>query len=139
MFQSVRERVPVSLCTGYKTVENTARDAVWGWEHGFRTYKMKCIVPERTPDLRDRIAGGQALGEAMAAHPPWFGAASGDVLAAVRVGQALGRNPVPIIIPCHRVIAADGSLGGYSGGGGLASKRLLLDLEGTLPDLGLGL
>ena len=53
---AVRERVPVSLCTGYKTVENTAKDAVWGWEHGFRTYKMKCIVPSQTPDLRDRIA-----------------------------------------------------------------------------------
>ena len=55
------------------------------------------------------------------------------------VGQALGRNPVPIVIPCHRVIAADGSLGGYSGGGGLDSKRLLLNLEGALPGLGLGL
>jgi methylated-DNA-[protein]-cysteine S-methyltransferase len=48
------------------------------------------------------------------------------------VGQALGRNPVPIVIPCHRVIAGDGSLGGYSGGGGLKSKRLLLHIEGAL-------
>lgn len=48
------------------------------------------------------------------------------------VGQALGRNPVPIVIPCHRVVASDGSLGGYSGGGGLGSKRLLLRLEGAL-------
>lgn len=48
------------------------------------------------------------------------------------VGQALGRNPVPIIIPCHRVIAANGKLGGYSGGGGLATKRKLLVLEGAL-------
>ena len=53
---AVRERIPVSLCTGYKTVENTARDAVWGWEQGFRTYKMKCIVEEELPDLRDRVA-----------------------------------------------------------------------------------
>jgi methylated-DNA-[protein]-cysteine S-methyltransferase len=45
------------------------------------------------------------------------------------VGQALGNNPIPIIIPCHRVIASNGSLGGYSGGGGLASKKLLLQLE----------
>lgn len=52
---AVRDRIPVSLCTGYKTVENTAKDAVWGWEHGFRTYKMKCIIPDETPDLRDRI------------------------------------------------------------------------------------
>ena len=44
------------------------------------------------------------------------------------VGQANGKNPLPILIPCHRVIAADGSLGGYSGG--LDRKRFLLDLEG---------
>ncbi|MBW8270462.1 methylated-DNA--[protein]-cysteine S-methyltransferase [Caldovatus aquaticus] len=45
------------------------------------------------------------------------------------VGQACGANPIPILIPCHRVVAADGSLGGYSGGDGLATKRFLLDLE----------
>lgn len=45
------------------------------------------------------------------------------------VGNANGRNPLPIIIPCHRVIASDGSLGGY--GGGTALKQKLLDLEKT--------
>lgn len=45
------------------------------------------------------------------------------------VGQANGRNPLPILIPCHRVIGADGTLGGYSGG--LDRKRFLLDLEGV--------
>ena len=44
------------------------------------------------------------------------------------VGSANGRNPIPIIVPCHRVIAADGSLGGY--GLGLKMKQQLLDLEG---------
>jgi methylated-DNA-[protein]-cysteine S-methyltransferase len=44
------------------------------------------------------------------------------------VGQANGRNPIPIIIPCHRVVAAT-HLGGYSGGEGLATKRWLLALE----------
>lgn len=44
------------------------------------------------------------------------------------VGQANGRNPIPIVIPCHRVIAADGTLGGYSSG--LDRKRRLLALEG---------
>ena len=48
------------------------------------------------------------------------------------VGAANGRNPVAIIVPCHRVIGADGSLTGY--GGGLERKRFLLDLEaGVLP------
>jgi methylated-DNA-[protein]-cysteine S-methyltransferase len=43
------------------------------------------------------------------------------------VGQALGRNPLPIIIPCHRIIESDGTLGGYSGGTDI--KRRLLDME----------
>jgi methylated-DNA-[protein]-cysteine S-methyltransferase len=45
------------------------------------------------------------------------------------VGQANGANPIPILIPCHRVVAANGLLGGYSGGEGPATKRYLLDLE----------
>jgi methylated-DNA-[protein]-cysteine S-methyltransferase len=58
--------------------------------------------------------------------------AMGKPKASRPVGQALGHNPVPIVVPCHRVVASDGSLGGYSAGGGLASKRLLLQLEGAL-------
>ncbi|SDB64603.1 methylated-DNA--[protein]-cysteine S-methyltransferase [Belnapia rosea] len=58
------------------------------------------------------------------------------------IGQANGANPIPIIIPCHRVVAAKGAIGGYSGEGGIATKRFLLALEargvsreeaGTLP------
>jgi methylated-DNA-[protein]-cysteine S-methyltransferase len=45
------------------------------------------------------------------------------------VGGANGANPIPLFIPCHRVIAANGSLGGYSGGDGPATKRYLLDHE----------
>ena len=47
------------------------------------------------------------------------------------VGQACGRNPIPIFIPCHRVLGSHGSIGGYSGGEGLATKRGLLRLEGV--------
>ncbi|MDK9721069.1 MAG: methylated-DNA--[protein]-cysteine S-methyltransferase [Rhodospirillales bacterium] len=47
------------------------------------------------------------------------------------VGTACGRNPIPIIIPCHRVLAANGGLGGYSGEGGTETKKLLLHLEGV--------
>ena len=49
--------------------------------------------------------------------------------AARAVGTANGRNPIPIVIPCHRVVGADGSLVGY--GGGLDIKRRLLELEGV--------
>jgi len=48
------------------------------------------------------------------------------------VGQACGRNPLPIIIPCHRVLGAGGAIGGYSGRGGADTKRKLLILEGAL-------
>lgn len=47
------------------------------------------------------------------------------------VGAANGRNPLPIVLPCHRVIGSDGSLTGF--GGGLPTKRFLLELEGALP------
>lgn len=48
------------------------------------------------------------------------------------LGGACGRNPIPIIIPCHRVLAADRTLGGYSGMDGIDTKRFLLRLEGAL-------
>src|SRR5262249_30148212 len=60
------------------------------------------------------------------------------------VGQAMGKNPVPIIIPCHRVLAAGGKIGGFSAHGGTTTKQRLLKLEGvhlgrgTLPLPGLG-
>jgi methylated-DNA-[protein]-cysteine S-methyltransferase len=47
------------------------------------------------------------------------------------VGQALGRNPVPLIVPCHRVVRAGGELGGFSATGGAALKRRLLSIEGA--------
>jgi methylated-DNA-[protein]-cysteine S-methyltransferase len=63
-----------------------------------------------------------------------LGAALGLRAEAVRgVGAALGHNPVWIIVPCHRVVGADGALTGYAGG--LTAKRALLDLESDVPRL----
>jgi methylated-DNA-[protein]-cysteine S-methyltransferase len=47
------------------------------------------------------------------------------------VGAAMARNPVPLVVPCHRVVAADGRLGGFSAPGGVATKRRLLEIEGA--------
>lgn len=57
----------------------------------------------------------------------------GDKALARAVGQALGENPVPIIVPCHRVLAANGKSGGFSGSGGVATKLRLLTIEGAQP------
>ncbi|MGO1073151.1 methylated-DNA--[protein]-cysteine S-methyltransferase [Lysobacter sp. CA199] len=56
----------------------------------------------------------------------------GQPTATRAVGAANGRNPLPIVLPCHRVIGADGSLTGF--GGGLPTKEFLLNLEGALTD-----
>lgn len=52
--------------------------------------------------------------------------------AAQAVGTAMGANPLPVVVPCHRVVESDGGIGGF--GGGLEAKRRLLALEGVLPE-----
>ena len=59
----------------------------------------------------------------------WIAERVGDLNAARAAGQALGSNPLPVIVPCHRVLKRDGRLGGYSGG--LVLKRYLLWLEAS--------
>ena len=49
------------------------------------------------------------------------------------IGQAMAKNPIPLIIPCHRVLAAGGKLGGFSAPGGTTSKQRMLELEGFVP------
>lgn len=55
----------------------------------------------------------------------------GEPGAARAVGQALGRNPVPVIVPCHRVLASGGAAGGFSAPGGVHTKQRLLAIEGV--------
>lgn len=59
-----------------------------------------------------------------------LGEGTGRATAGRAVGGAVGANPVPIIVPCHRVLAADGRITGYSGGEGIPTKVWLLDHEG---------
>lgn len=60
----------------------------------------------------------------------WVARKIGKPQAARAVGAACGANPVPLLVPCHRVVAGDGSLGGFSGG--LSNKKRLLKLEGLM-------
>lgn len=56
----------------------------------------------------------------------------GQPCAAQAVGMAMGSNPLPVVVPCHRVVENDGGIGGFAGG--LETKRMLLALEGVLPE-----
>ena len=89
-------------------------------------------------DLSHGTAFQQSVWRALLAIPSGqttsYGALSASVgkPAAVRaVGAAVGRNPISVIVPCHRVLGSDGSLTGYAGG--LERKSALLELEGALP------
>jgi methylated-DNA-[protein]-cysteine S-methyltransferase len=61
-----------------------------------------------------------------------LGTLSGTGVPARGIGTIMGSNPIPLVVPCHRVVASDG-LGGYSGGSGIEIKRWLLTLEGAIP------
>lgn len=63
---------------------------------------------------------------------------TGRPAAARAVGSALAKNPLPLIIPCHRVIRSDGRIGGFSGPGGATMKKRLLELERSLKVPGAG-
>jgi methylated-DNA-[protein]-cysteine S-methyltransferase len=83
-------------------------------------------VPEfqrRVYELARRIAPGRTLTYGEVAEQ------LGEPGAARAVGQALGRNPFPIVVPCHRVLAAHGQAGGFSAPGGLHTKLKLLTIE----------
>lgn len=106
---------------------------------------MVAVMAGQARDLRDvpldeRDLDGfrRAVYAATRQIPPGSTRSYGEVArsigrpdAARDVGAALARNPFPIVVPCHRVVAANGALTGFSAPGGLATKRRMLELEGA--------
>ena len=77
-----------------------------------------------------KVTWGQTVTYGDLAH------ALGDPGAARAIGVAMGRNSWPLIVPCHRVLGANGWLGGFSAPGGTVTKKALLEREGVYPDGG---
>ena len=102
----------------------------------FAGERMAFDVPLAPRGTEFQMTVWKALGDVPFGTTATYGEiarAIGQLTATRAVGAANGRNPIPIIIPCHRVIGASGELTGYSGGGGIETKRRLLDHEsGTL-------
>jgi methylated-DNA-[protein]-cysteine S-methyltransferase len=122
-------------------------DSAWELDDGTLAPVKRQLEEYFTGERRDfeiplELAGNEferTVWEALLTIPYGETASYGEIArqighpsAARAVGLANGRNPVALVVPCHRVIGADGSLTGY--GGGLERKRFLLDLEaGVLP------
>ncbi len=101
-----------------------------------RAYFKGALTVFDLPLAPDGSAHDHRVWQAMSRIPYGETATYGELAVAARsspraVGRACGANPLPIIVPCHRVTGAGGALGGYSGAGGLATKRLLLALESS--------
>ena len=89
----------------------------WSLTKGFRREVLHELV---------RVPFGEVISYAGLAER------AGNPGASRAVGSAMATNPIPIIVPCHRVLRTGGALGGYSGRDGLVTKRFLLELEGAL-------
>jgi methylated-DNA-[protein]-cysteine S-methyltransferase len=96
-----------------------------GLEHAQLDMRALPAFEQRVYQVTRAIAPGRTLSYGEVASR------CGEPQAARAVGQALGRNPFPIIVPCHRVLAAGGKSGGFSARGGLKTKLQLLSLEGA--------
>lgn len=106
---------------------------------------MVAVLAGRAADLRDVPLDDRQLDELRRAVyaatrdvAPGTTRTYGEIARAIgrpngarEVGAALARNPFPIIVPCHRVVAANGALTGFSAPGGVATKRRMLELEGA--------
>src|SRR5262245_19889050 len=107
-----------------------ARRYFAGTEVGFSDLKLD--LGEQTAFLERVYAAARRIGWG---HTTTYGALAKELgvgpEAARDVGQAMANNPVPLIIPCHRVLAAGGKLGGFSAPGGAGTKRRMLALEGV--------
>lgn len=134
------ERLLLRRSSGAKAAEPTPQIA--GVIEAVRRYFEGCEVD--FSDLNLDLAGQDDLFRqiyALVRRLKWgqtttYGALAKEIDADPRlardVGQAMARNPIPLIIPCHRVLAAGGKLGGFSAPGGSASKVRMLQLEGIV-------
>ncbi|MBI4898420.1 MAG: MGMT family protein [Actinobacteria bacterium] len=99
--------------------------------HACETATLACDLDGVSPFTRRVLDAATQIERGQTRSYQWLARRIGMPRAARAVGNALGANPVPLVIPCHRVVRGDGSLGGYALGA--RTKRLLLEAEGALP------
>ena len=130
----IRQAFPGAASLSHATIEAVGRN--------LKKYDRGVEVNFLLPELETTCAGdfSRQVWQATARIPrgkvKTYGQVAKEIAAcgaARAVGAALGKNPFPLIVPCHRVVRADGELGGFSAGG-IAVKKRLLEREGVLFD-----
>jgi len=94
-----------------------------------RQFELPCDLSACSPFMRHVLGELTRVGYAELVSYGELARRAGAEGAARAIGRVMAKNPLPLIIPCHRVVGADGRLTGYSGGSGLASKSYLLAFE----------
>lgn len=97
---------------------------------GGECHELKCDLEGVSPFTRRVLAAAAQIQRGETRTYQWLARQIGMPRASRAVGNALGANPLPIVIPCHRIVRGDGSLGGYAFGKQM--KRRLLESEGAL-------
>jgi len=106
-----------------------ARDQLAGYFSGKLTDFSLPLAPQGTP-FQHRV--WRSMSNIPYGEVRSYGQIAKTLMTGPRaVGTACARNPLPVLVPCHRVVGANGALTGYTGADGLASKGFLLDLEGS--------
>ncbi len=124
----IRREFP-SLEEGAEFHLQSAQSAIIAYLAGkARNFDLPLDLEGRTPFQMKVWAVLQTIPYGRVRSYGWVARKVGKPRAARAVGAACGANPVPLLVPCHRVVASDGSLGGFSGG--LSNKKRLLRLEG---------
>jgi O-6-methylguanine DNA methyltransferase len=130
MMSGARRAVPPPEARATRHLE-AARRAIADYLEGkSRSFDLPVDLDDQPIFRRKVWQALQAIPYGRVRSYGWVARKLGKPKAARAVGGACGANPMPLLIPCHRVVAGDGSLGGFSGG--LSVKKRLLKLEGTI-------
>ena len=127
----VAKRFPQALETAPEGSVETAIAAITALLRGERTDLGTIHLDDSRLDPFDRrvYAAARTIAPGRVVSYADLAARVGTDASAREVGQSLGRNPFSIVVPCHRIVAASGELGGFSAPGGTATKRRLLTIE----------
>ena len=122
-YDNIRDQI--SIVSGLRMPYGTDPIPAGGWASGFHIQALGPLISGvRNSSVDDNGVNGPSADQIVAAQ-------IGKPKAVRAMGRANATNPMPIIIPCHRVLGSDGKLHGYGGPGGLETKAWLLKLEGA--------